>query len=522
MGLLPPVIVEMRANASELMSKLGEVQSKVEETASKGASHFDKLKAAIGPATIAIGGTVTAAAALAEHLAEPIEQARKQLEAAFTAAGSSVEEYRDQIAKTDKQMENFGHSQSDAENALRILTAATQDPTKALNNMQLVANIAAARHISLADASDLLARGLSGSTRIFREFGITVKKNKDGTADMTDAMSQLTQHLQGQASAAVDTFGGRIEVIKTKVEDWVGVHATKLIPILTATGPALAGVGGIISSGVIPAVVKAIAAMGGMIVQAGVWMATMIASAVTAVASWVASMAVMAASAIAAGVAMLLPFLPIIAVLAAVGVAAYLLYRNWDTVFGFVKQITADVVGWVSDHLSLIIDVALGPLGVAINLLRDHWSEVWGFVSSAVEDAWSIIKPIFDAIIRAVDDVVSAVGKVTDTGGKIVGGIERVGHDLHIPGMASGGIVNRPTLALIGEAGPEAVVPLGQSMNPGMLGGGGGTTVVINMAPGTIVGTAQQVADALLPHVVNALNKGARRGTSYTTALNLS
>jgi hypothetical protein len=31
-----------------------------------------------------------------------------------------------------------------------------------------------------------------------------------------------------------------------------------------------------------------------------------------------------------------------------------------------------------------------------------------------------------------------------------------------IPAMAKGGIVTRPTLALIGEAGPEAVVPLGQ------------------------------------------------------------
>ena len=31
-----------------------------------------------------------------------------------------------------------------------------------------------------------------------------------------------------------------------------------------------------------------------------------------------------------------------------------------------------------------------------------------------------------------------------------------------VPHFASGGIVTGPTLALIGEAGPEAVVPLGQ------------------------------------------------------------
>jgi hypothetical protein len=43
-----------------------------------------------------------------------------------------------------------------------------------------------------------------------------------------------------------------------------------------------------------------------------------------------------------------------------------------------------------------------------------------------------------------------------------------------IPRMAKGGIVNRPTLAMLGESGPEAVVPLGK--------GGAGMTVnlVIN------------------------------------------
>jgi hypothetical protein len=38
-----------------------------------------------------------------------------------------------------------------------------------------------------------------------------------------------------------------------------------------------------------------------------------------------------------------------------------------------------------------------------------------------------------------------------------------------VPHMASGGIVTRPTFALIGEAGPEAVVPLNRASG---LGGG--------------------------------------------------
>jgi hypothetical protein len=60
--------------------------------------------------------------------------------------------------------------------------------------------------------------------------------------------------------------------------------------------------------------------------------------------------------------------------------------------------------------------------------------------------------------------------------------------DLNVPQMADGGIVSKPTLALIGEAGPEAVVPL-----PGSAGyarqshaahaamGGGGDLVVLKV-----------------------------------------
>ena len=42
-----------------------------------------------------------------------------------------------------------------------------------------------------------------------------------------------------------------------------------------------------------------------------------------------------------------------------------------------------------------------------------------------------------------------------------------------VPKLAEGGIVTRPTLALIGESGPEAVIPLGR-------GGAGGNTFNIN------------------------------------------
>lgn len=61
------------------------------------------------------------------------------------------------------------------------------------------------------------------------------------------------------------------------------------------------------------------------------------------------------------------------------------------------------------------------------------------------------------------------------------------------PAMAEGGIVTRPTMALIGEAGPEAVVPLGRAGGMGMPGG----SITINFS-GPVMGDKQQAREFAL------------------------
>ena len=63
----------------------------------------------------------------------------------------------------------------------------------------------------------------------------------------------------------------------------------------------------------------------------------------------------------------------------------------------------------------------------------------------------------------------------------------------HIPKLAAGGIVTRPTLAMIGEAGPEAVIPL-SGKNAGMGMGGVTNYITINTLsdPQSVVQALQQ------------------------------
>ena len=69
---------------------------------------------------------------------------------------------------------------------------------------------------------------------------------------------------------------------------------------------------------------------------------------------------------------------------------------------------------------------------------------------------------------------------------------------ISIPRLASGGIVTRPTLAEIGESGPEAVIPLSQL---GRGGGGKGNTYVIQLD-----------GERLGEFIINRVNQGSRNG----------
>ena len=89
------------------------------------------------------------------------------------------------------------------------------------------------------------------------------------------------------------------------------------------------------------------------------------------------------------------------------------------------------------------------------------------------------------------DNNINVSGSIKHTSG---GSNEtKAGGGITIPKMAEGGIVTGPTLAMIGEAGPEAVIPL-KGKNAGM-----GANVTINISGGisSAADIGRSVVDAL-------------------------
>ena len=163
-----------------------------------------------------------------------------------------------------------------------------------------------------------------------------------------------------------------------------------------------------------------------------------------------------------------------------------------------VKNIGATIVGWLTG-----IPTALGGTKIIqsfknagaalIGAVVDGMKNAAGVISGIAGNVWTAVKTMLNAAI----DKINAALEFT---------IELPGPNIsvnppNIPHLAKGGVVSKPTLALIGEDGPEAVVPLGKKNAPrGKLGlGSGGDTYVFNISgaldPG---GVAAQIERLLI------------------------
>jgi hypothetical protein len=138
--------------------------------------------------------------------------------------------------------------------------------------------------------------------------------------------------------------------------------------------------------------------------------------------------------------------------------------------FGWLLKAGKAVFGWVSTHWQTIAKVLAGPVGLAVRWVIGHRDKIVGAfkalpgkIKAVLKGLWDPIWTGFKYVINKVIGLWNRVAKIHlpgfSIGGKQIGG----GPILPpIPALAAGGIVTRPTLALLGEAGPEAVVPLGR------------------------------------------------------------
>lgn len=168
-----------------------------------------------------VGLGLTAAGVALIGFREKEKNSQVQLQNAVANTGASYSDYQGRVEESVRSQEQFGHAADDTMDALTALTIASQDPAKAINDLGLATEIAANKHESLADAAKQLVLIEQGSTRGLKAFGIELDGQGEKAGQVNRALKELSDRLAGSASAAADTYAGRIKAVEARTEDFL-------------------------------------------------------------------------------------------------------------------------------------------------------------------------------------------------------------------------------------------------------------------------------------------------------------
>lgn len=168
-----------------------------------------------------------------------------------------------------------------------------------------------------------------------------------------------------------------------------------------------------------------------------------------------------------------------------------LLQTAWDTFWNGIKTSIntvwngADGIYTVSKNA---IEEVKSSISTALDGLKTKWDTIWSGLSTAVSEAWGDIKGYINSIIGGINALISGWNNLSfSSPGKEVAGVTVIPSFTFdtpnvplIPMLARGGIVTAPTLAMVGDSGPEAVIPLNETSmrQAGFSNSGDGTTII--------------------------------------------
>jgi len=252
-------------------------------------------------------------------------------------------------------------------------------------------------------------------------------------------MSVLADTFGGDAAAAADTAEGRFKRLSIGLAETKESIGAALLPAIQAVLPYIERLGTWAQENTTTFLV-----VGGAI--AGI--ATAILAVNFAMKAWTAATAAFTAVQAAFNAVMALnPIFLMVALFVAVGAALVVLQMKFN-IFGKVFEAVGNTASTV------------------FNGIKTGFAAVVTAVSGYVNGLVAVYKGLFNGIATVWNNT---IGKLSFKIPGWVPGLGGKGFDVpDIPMLADGGIVQSATLALIGEKGPEAVIPLSGRNMPNM------------------------------------------------------
>ncbi len=343
----------LTANATQFNAEMAKVRGELETT--KGAT--SAFASAGKFAFLGLAGAAGVLGTVAVKQAMEQEEATTRLRVAIKNTGAAYKDYAKDVEKASDAAINLGFDDADLASSLARLVSATHDTKKAMADMALAEDIARARHMTLQQATDLLAKVETGHVALLGRMGINTKeatateaqlaaahlaievaqkkadeatkkygatsiqareastkfsaaqeklnglmtKGGGATISSAEAIKRLTDMYGGQAKAYTETFAGKIEVLKAQLGEMAEKIGFVLIPILIDLGAAVSRVITWFEKHRDVALALGIAIGVTLVALVGVWVASMLVAAATTIAAFWPILIPIAAIALALG-----------------------------------------------------------------------------------------------------------------------------------------------------------------------------------------------------------------------------
>lgn len=239
-NFLPPAIFEIKAIADQAIAKFQDVNNeleKMEGQAAKAGGGIDKMQKVSRVATAALIGMGTAFAGFAAigiKEAQETEQVFTKLGVTLSNLGISSAKTRAQVEELSGSYVKLGFGGDEAGAALNTLLNATGDLSESQKLLAISADLARLKNIDLGTAASILGKASNGSTKAFKELGITLDESLPKNEALKKAMDELATQTGGQAIAFTKTFAGQLVVMKEQFKDSAESVGSFLLPKLNA------------------------------------------------------------------------------------------------------------------------------------------------------------------------------------------------------------------------------------------------------------------------------------------------
>lgn len=330
----------------------------------------------------------------------------------------------------------------------------------------------------MINTGNALGRAIDGGAGALTRYGISLtdaQKELYTTATREERIIMLSQILQdnfgGLNEATRDTAEGGVTALNNSFGDLMEEIGFTLIPVLETLTAAIAPVIEKLSAWIQenPQLTKIIIigtlALSGLLAVVG-----LIGLAIPPLIAGIGLLG-------GAFTVLLGPIGLVIAIITAVIAIGVMLWKNWDTIKWAAKMFWEAVTGYfknLKQDLSNVWDSVKKTFTDTWDSIVAYFDKIWEGMGNIVSSVWETIQNTIKNNINWVIDKINWMIRQANEVAKMVPGAPVIAE---IARLAEGGIVTKPTFAMVGEEGPEAVIPLNRGLAGAGVGIGGGITI---------------------------------------------